>query len=99
MRDSLSDQLNRIEDALSILLRKVDAMSAALDALKLQVEQTTTLEQSAIVLIQGLAAQIESLKNDPVEIQGVVDRLRASAQSLAEAVAANTTPAPTPPTP
>jgi len=90
MRDSLSDQLNRIEDLLSSLSRKVELMNAKLEELKVEVEKTTSLQQSAVTLIQGLAAQIAALKNDPAEIQALSDRLKASAQMLSDAITANT---------
>jgi len=67
-------------------------MSAQLDALTAQVAATITIEQSAILLIQGLAAQIEALKTDPAALQALSDSLKGSADTLAAAVTANTTP-------
>ncbi len=58
-----------------------------LDALKAQVEASTQVEASAVLLINGIAQRIAD----------AVDALKASAQSLADAVAANTPPPP--PTP
>lgn len=105
MRDSLSEQLNRIEDkqnamlaVLVDLLRKDQAMSAQLDALTAQVQKTTEIQQSAITLIEGLADQIEALKDDPVKLQALATELKAKSDLLAAAVTANT-PAPPPPVP
>jgi hypothetical protein len=70
--------------------RREDKILADLDNLSAQVEKNTTVEESAVTLISGLAAQIAALKNDPVALQGLVDRLNSSATDLANAVAANT---------
>ena len=67
-----------------------------LDQLKAQVEANTTLEQSAVTLITGLAAQIVAAKDEPEKIQAIADELTASATSLSAALAANTPAAPTP---
>ena len=63
---------------------------AVLDDLKAEVARNTTVDQSAIVLLKGLAAKIESMKTDPVALQALVDELRAGNQGLADAVTANT---------
>jgi len=64
-------------------------MSAELDALKAEVQNAATVEQSAIALIQGLAAKIEANKTDPVALQQLADNLKASDDALAAAVQAN----------
>lgn len=77
---------------------------SALDDLKAEVQATVDVEQSAVVLIQGIAAQLtEALANsaspDPA-IAELTTKLSASADALAAAVAANTpapAPAPAPP--
>ena len=46
--------------------------------------------QMIIVLIQGLAAQIASLKTDPAALQALSDQLKGSAASLAAMVQADT---------
>ena len=65
-------------------------MSAELDTLTQKVEETTTVEQSAIELLNGLSAQIASLKNDPVKLQALSDSLGAKSSELAAAIQANT---------
>ena len=69
-------------------------MASDLIVLQEQVSKVETVDQSAIVLIQGLAEQIAELKNDPAAIQALADRLNASATALASAVTANTPAAP-----
>ncbi|MEY2873488.1 MAG: hypothetical protein RLZZ373_859 [Pseudomonadota bacterium] len=64
-----------------------DVNMAALTAV---VERIETVNGSAIALINGFADQAEQFKDDPVAIQALVDRARASADGLAAAVTANT---------
>lgn len=67
-------------------------MSAELQALQAQVAATDTVLNSAVVLIQGLAAQILSLKDDPAALTALATDLQGKTQALADAVAANTAP-------
>lgn len=73
-------------------------MSAQLDTLTAEVTETGTVIDSAIELINGLAAQIAAIKDDPVAIQALADELNAKSEALAAAVQANTPP-PAEPTP
>lgn len=73
-------------------------MSAELADLTAQVHANTEVEESAIALIQGLAAKIDALKDDPAQLAELSASLSASASSLAAAVTANTIAAPEPPT-
>lgn len=86
----LNEKLDRIE-------RKVDNLMANLADLTAKVAELTTVEQSAIALINGLAQQLKDAVGDPAAIQGVIDSLEAGKQALANAVAANTTPVVEPP--
>ncbi len=96
MRDSLSEQLNRIENAIDALHVRMVLMSAELDRLTTEVTETRTVMQSAVALIEGLAEQIRLLRNDPIALAALADSLDAGANTLAAAVAANT---PAPPVP
>ena len=69
-------------------------MSKELDALTAKVTEATAVEESAIVLINGLSAQIVALKDDPAALQALADSLDAESQKLGAAVAANTPAAP-----
>lgn len=79
-----------ILSALGVLIQKVSEMSAELDALSAEVTNATTVEQSAITLIQGLKAQLDAAGTDPVALKALSDSLGASDSALAAAVAANT---------
>ncbi len=65
-------------------------MSVELDALTAQVAANTAVEASAITLIKGLAAQIESLKTDPAALSALAASLKESADSLGAAITENT---------
>ena len=95
MNGHLERQLDRIERKLDQLLtaafitiRQGVIMSAELDTLTAQVTETNTVEDSAIVLIKGLADQIAALKTDPAALQALADSLHAKSDELAAAVAA-----------
>jgi len=65
-----------------------------LTALTVEVARNTTVDESAIALLTGLAAQIEALKTDPAALQALADTMRGSSDALAAAVLANTPAAP-----
>ena len=90
---SIHGTLDSILVKLSVLARHGDTIMATLDALTAQVAATTTIEQSALVLIEGIAARIAAAGVDPVAIQALTDSLKGSADSLSAAVVANTPPA------
>lgn len=89
-QDETDKKLNRILHLLQEIKGKEEHMSEQLDALTVQVTETTTLEQSAITLITGLAEQIAAIKDDPVKIQALADQLKTSAAGLSVAIIANT---------
>lgn len=61
-----------------------------LTALQASVNETTTVEQSAITLIDGLADQIRALSTDPAALAALADQLSTQSAALAADVAANT---------
>jgi hypothetical protein len=71
-------------------------MSAEMDALEAQVTQMTTVEKSAVALINGLAAQIAAAGTDPAKLRALTASLQADAADLSAAITANTPAAPTP---
>ena len=87
--DLVLARLTSIED-------KEIAMSAELDRLTAQVAETTSVEQSAIVLIQGIAAQLAAAATDPVKLAALAASLQTSSTALAAAVAAHPIPIQTP---
>ena len=79
----------RIETKLDALLREVERSMKELDDLKAAVTKTEGVADSAITLIQGLAAQIQAGKDDPVAMENLATELSAKADALAAAVQAN----------
>lgn len=67
-----------------------------LSALEAEANRNTSVDDSAVTVITALMAEVEANKNAPAQIQAIVDRVRASTDKLAAAVA-NTSG--TPPTP
>jgi hypothetical protein len=92
--EELRERLYRIEAGLASLRRLLfyqgAHMSKELDALSAEVSATRTVEDSAILLLNGLSAQIASLKGDPAALQTLADSLHSKAGELAAAVSANT---------
>jgi hypothetical protein len=74
-------------------------MSKELDDLTAEVAQVTSVEASALALIQGLAAQLAAAGTDPAKLAALTSSLKASADALAQAVLANTPSQPAAPTP
>jgi hypothetical protein len=92
--DGVTARLDRIEAALLGLQSQGAQLMADLSVLTAEVERNTAVDESAIALLTGLAAQIEALKTDPVALQSLADTMRGSSDALAAAVVANTPVAP-----
>lgn len=54
------------------------------------VERNKTVDASIIALVQGLAAKIEELKNDPAALQALADSLNADHEGVVAVVNAHT---------
>lgn len=81
---------------LLLILYQGKRTMADLTALTTQVQENTSVEQSAVTLIQGIAAQLAAAGTDPAKLSALQSQLSTSATALAAAVAANTPAAPTP---
>ena len=86
----ISRKLDKIQQMLDDIEGKEDIIMADLTALTAQVKANTDAEASAVLLIQGLVAQIAAAGTDPVALKALQDNLKASADALAAAVVANT---------
>jgi hypothetical protein len=71
-----------------------DPLADSLAALSQQVTETTSVEASAVTLIQGLSAQLTEVANDPAAVTALAAKLKTSADALAAAITANTPAAP-----
>ena len=92
-------ELDKILELLHTILKGEQKIMVDLTALTTQVQANTDVEASAVILIQGIAAELAKAGVDPVALKALTDKLNTSAQALAAAVVANTPPpAPAPPT-
>lgn len=89
-RSNNNQLLQEINNKLDRVIRKEKIMSKELDALTAEVTRNTKVDQSAIALLEGLAAKIEAIKADPVALQALADSMKSDSDKLAAAVLANT---------
>jgi uncharacterized protein YoxC len=83
-------QMVRVFELLETVIMQGEAMSAALDRLTEEVNQTSTAVDSVLALVGGLADQIRALQDDPAKLAALADELDAKQAAIADAVAANT---------
>jgi hypothetical protein len=95
----LLKKLLTLAEAASAPNSNLETLMADLTALTAAVTQNTTVEASAVTLIQGLAAQISANLTDPVALASLTNQLNTSATALAAAITANTPTTATPVTP
>ncbi len=101
---SLTDEhYKQISHELHLILEEIANMSAELDRLTAAVNENTTVDESIITLVAGLAQQLRDLAAGATEladlkagVTAMAADLEAANQKVADAVSANT---PTPPTP
>jgi ATP adenylyltransferase/5',5'''-P-1,P-4-tetraphosphate phosphorylase II len=65
-------------------------ISDAIDALETKITNLTTVEQSAVALLNGLAQQIRDNANAPAKLNELAAKIDSDASDLASAVSANT---------
>lgn len=75
---------------LSALNRKLIRIMALLDDLQAKVERNGEVDQSAVLLLQGLKAKLDEAGVDPAKLKALSDALANSTDALAAAVTANT---------
>lgn len=102
--DSMSGGwFSRVEAKIDQLLKGESVMAVDLTALKNAVAAETSVNQSAITLLQGLSAQIAALSQqptvNPADLQALADSINVNAKALSDAVTANTPVAPVVPPP
>jgi hypothetical protein len=79
------------------ILKLLGDIMADLTALTAQVTTNTTVIESALTLIQGIAAALAAAGTDPVALAALQTQLATEDTKLAAAVAANTPAAPAAP--
>lgn len=86
----VSVELHEINLLLKDLTKMEISEMAGLENLTEQVQVNTDTEASAIVLLNGLSAQLASIANDPAAVAALAAQLKASSENLAAAIVANT---------
>lgn len=96
--NQMQSSLQANKASLTTLQTQERSIMAALDDLQSQVTQNTSLEQSAITLIQGIAKQLQDAvaNNDSSALQALAQQLNSSAAALGAAITANTPATPDP---
>lgn len=99
--DAIEDVLLRLEVKVDRLTRLVEQTNikenfimADLTALTQAVTDNSSVVDSAVLLINDIAAQLSAAATDPAAVQAIADQLTAKSAELAAAVAANTPAAP-----
>lgn len=65
-------------------------MANELAGVEAKVEENATVIGSAVVLLEQLSQLLKDAKDDPVQVQRIIDSIDAQKNALAAAVAANT---------
>ncbi len=89
-------RLDRIESKLNKLTEGQSKIMATLADVQAAVQAEDTVIDSAVALIQGLAAQVAALAPDQAAIDALAADIKNKSDALAAAVAAGTPAAPTP---
>lgn len=89
-----TDELKGLKNQLARINERLNTMAGELDQLTADVKKTTDTEDSAILLLQGLSAQIAANAQNPAALQALSAQLSGKADELAAAVVANTPAAP-----
>jgi len=89
--------LRAIDARVTILLRKVGELMAALDELRREVEETQGVVDSAIVLLGDLSQYIRDNVGNQAALLELAADLDSKQVELADAIAANQPPTPEPP--
>lgn len=82
--------LRDIIQRLAALETHLSTTDEAIASLAQTISDYGTVVESAIALITGLTAQIAAAKDDPAQIQAIIDQAIAQKDALAAAIVANT---------
>lgn len=81
---------SNLDEILDHIESKGEEINMTLDQLQQKVQRNTEVSASAVTLIQGIAQQLRDAQGNPALIAQLADQLDQSANTLAEAVTANT---------
>jgi len=92
--DAVKQKLDQIITRLVRMEGKEDLMAGEVQALTDQVAANTSVEDSAVVLLNNIHAALVAAGTDPVKLAALKDTLKTHGDALAAAVVANTDSAP-----
>lgn len=100
-QDLVLDKLDEIINVLSSIYEEEKNMSAQLDILEAEIKETESIEESAILLLQGLSQQLADLATqlalegiDNAKVLALSEELDAKSNALAQAISTYTPPTP-----
>lgn len=73
-----------------VILQYLETIMAEMDDLKAKVARTVSVQQSAVIALQGLKARLDSAGTDPAQLAQLSADLGANTDALAAAIVANT---------
>jgi hypothetical protein len=82
--------LNLLFEVLLLIIKNLPDMGKEIDDLQQTVADETTVQQSAIALLQGLHDRLVAAGTDKAALTKITNDLKSSKQALADAVTANT---------
>jgi len=82
--------LRRIERSQVLILTEMRIMQKALEELEAAVEQQTSVTQSAVTMLEQLAAQVRENADDPAALRKLAADIEKNTQRLSDALVANT---------
>jgi hypothetical protein len=87
---AVDPRIDTILQALTRIEGKENKMATTLDTLTSDVAAETTVEQSAITLLQGLKASLDAAGTDPAKLAALSTQIESNTAGLAAAITANT---------
>lgn len=85
-----NDRLQRIEEKLSLIIKTTKQMANTLADIQSAVAGEDTVIDSAITLLNGLAAQVAALEPNQEAIDALASDITSKTEALANAVTTNT---------
>lgn len=89
---SINKKLTEILGVVKALKKENVIMSQQMDALIVDVHENTSLDDSIVAMLEGLAAQIADTKDDPVKAAALSVEVKAKSEKIRAALLANTPP-------
>lgn len=80
-------RMKRIE---TLIVKNQEKIMGKMEDLEAAVERNTSVDDSVVTLLNGIAQQLRDAQGDPAKIDAVIAKLDANTQKMSDAVIANT---------